>query len=155
MRLTLKALALTAALAAFALTSVAATATTPTRNGHGTASSGFSKRHHAARIHAEHVHHAHLVHAAKLRHAAAVIDSFVTVGYRVSVCEEGGDWHFAGTTFDGGIGFALATWAEFKLPRDPYWMHDASPYEQSRALFRLVEHYGIAMPDQSGCTGSY
>lgn len=105
--------------------------------------------------HDQAVRHAHAVHRAHLRHAAEVIHATVDVGYRVSICEEGGDWSYSGSTFDGGIGFLHATWIEFKRSPDPAWMHSASPYEQSRALFALVRHYGIAMPDQAGCTGGY
>jgi hypothetical protein len=73
---------------------------------------------------------------------------------RVARCEEGGNWHFAGTTFDGGIGWTPANWAHFRKHRWPHFMHDASPHMQANALFRFVRYYGIALPDQHGwCSG--
>ena len=79
----------------------------------------------------------------------------VAVAYRVAVCEEGGDWHYRGSTYSGGLGFLRATWAQFKAPGDPYDMADATPIQQARALYRFVAHYGIGFPDQAGCTGGY
>lgn len=105
--------------------------------------------------HALAVHRARVRHSERLRAAEGLISRVVTVGARVSLCEEGLRWHYVGSVYDGGLGFLLATWQQFKRPADPYWMHDASPYEQSRALFALVSHYGIEMPDQSGCSGGY
>jgi hypothetical protein len=34
-------------------------------------------------------------------------------------------------------------------------MHDASPREQTGAMYRFVAHYGIAMPDQDGVCRGY
>jgi hypothetical protein len=73
---------------------------------------------------------------------------------RVSNCEEGGDWHYVGTSFDGGIGWTPANWARFRKPTWPRFMHSAPPHMQANALFRFVRYYGIALPDQAGvCTG--
>lgn len=74
---------------------------------------------------------------------------------RVNVCEEGGDWHVNGPEYFGGLGWLAATWAEFREHAWPSDMADAPPYMQANAMFRFVWHYGIAMPDQAGCTGSY
>jgi hypothetical protein len=74
---------------------------------------------------------------------------------RVSICEEGGDWDFAGNVFDGGIGWTLTNWQEFRKPTWPRWMHQASPHMQANALFRFVRRYGIAMPDQAGACAGY
>ncbi|HEV3211838.1 MAG TPA: hypothetical protein VGZ03_00440 [Acidimicrobiales bacterium] len=74
---------------------------------------------------------------------------------RVSRCEEGGNWHFAGTTFDGGIGWTPENWARFRKPTWPRFMHDAPPHMQANALFRFVRYFGIAMPDQNGTCAGY
>jgi hypothetical protein len=73
---------------------------------------------------------------------------------RVARCEEGGNWHFAGASFDGGIGWTPANWARFRKPHWPRFMHEAPPRMQANALFRFVRYYGIPLPDQNGlCTG--
>jgi hypothetical protein len=99
-------------------------------------------------------------HAHHRRHGSArprlfgVTPKMMAAAARVSRCEEGGNWHFVGTTFDGGIGWTLDNWAQFRKPSWPRFMHDASPHMQANALFRFVRHYGIAMPDQAGwCSG--
>ena len=74
---------------------------------------------------------------------------------RVSLCEEGGDWDFAGTAFDGGIGWTPSNWLQFRKRTWPRWMHDAPPRMQANALFRFVRFYGIAMPDQAGACAGY
>ena len=74
---------------------------------------------------------------------------------RVSRCEEGGNWHFAGSTFDGGIGWTPENWAQFRKPTWPRHMHSAPPHMQANALFRFVWHYGIALPDQNGSCAGY
>ncbi len=88
------------------------------------------------------------------RQLFGVSPRMMTEASRVARCEEGGNWHFAGTTFDGGIGWTLANWAHFRKPTWPRYMHDAPPHMQANALFRFVWHFGIALPDQDGsCTG--
>jgi hypothetical protein len=79
----------------------------------------------------------------------------MTMAEHVAVCEEGGDWHFRGEVFDGGIGWTLGNWAHFRRPSWPRFMHDAPPRMQANALFRFVWHYRIAMPDQAGYCAGY
>lgn len=74
---------------------------------------------------------------------------------RVNVCEEGGNWHVDGPVFSGGLGWLHSTWSMFRRPAWPRDMADAPPYMQANAMWRFVWHFGIAMPDQNGCTGSY
>ena len=79
----------------------------------------------------------------------------MAMAQRVSNCEEAGNWHFRGNTFDGGIGWTLDNWAHFRKSTWPRWMHDAPPHMQANALFRFVWHYRIAMPDQAGYCAGY
>jgi hypothetical protein len=74
---------------------------------------------------------------------------------RVSRCEEGGDWDFAGTSFDGGIGWTPENWVHFRKPSWPRFMHNAPPRMQANALFRFVRYYGIGLPDQNGVCAGY
>lgn len=114
--------------------------------------------HHAQAVHSAHVWHAEREHAAAERRAALARAKqlrMIAVAQRVADCEESGNWHFEGGVFDGGIGFSIANWRQFRAPHDPYWMHDATPLQQAQALFRFVAHYGIALPDQHGVCAGY
>lgn len=97
----------------------------------------------------------HLVSARRHRQLFGITPRMMTEASRVARCEEGGNWHFAGTTFDGGIGWTLANWAHFRKPTWPRYMHSASPHMQANALFRFVWHFGIALPDQNGACAGY
>jgi len=137
---------------------------------------------HDARAHARPRHHAHPPHTHRHRHwhrhghwhrrghlrrhrhwhrirrrpkLYGVTPRMMQMAERVSVCEEGGNWHFRGTVFDGGLGWTLSNWVIFRKPHWPRWMHDAPPHMQANALFRFVRHFGIAMPDQSGACAGY
>jgi hypothetical protein len=79
----------------------------------------------------------------------------MTEAARVARCEEGGNWHFEGTTFDGGIGWTLTNWEHFRKPTWPRYMHQAPPHMQANALFRFVWYFGIALPDQNGTCAGY
>jgi hypothetical protein len=115
----------------------------------------------ALSAHQARIRHAHNVHVAEVRKARAeyltnLHDAWmVAVASRVSVCEEGLDWSFSGPVYSGGLGFLWATWDQFKTRSDPANMANATPLQQARALFALVDYYGIAMPDQHGCSGGY
>ena len=93
--------------------------------------------------------------AAVLRTHYGVTSAMMAQAQRVSVCEEGGNWHFVGSVFDGGIGWTLANWQQFRRPEWPTHMHDASKWMQANALFRFIRHYGIGMPDQDGVCRGY
>ena len=76
----------------------------------------------------------------------------------VNRCEESGDWHVAGPTYFGGIGWLWATWQQWRQPSDPLNMAQATPQEQARAMARFVGHaMGGWWPDQpaGNCTGGY
>lgn len=93
-------------------------------------------------------------HATSRRNLFGVTPRMMAAAARVSRCEEGGNWHFAGTSFDGGIGWTPENWAHFRRPTWPRFMHDAPPHMQANALYRFVWYFRIAMPDQDGmCTG--
>lgn len=120
----------------------------------------------ASRVHHHH-HHRH--HARRHRHHRrrlrgpstsrrglfGVTPRMMAAAARVSRCEEGGNWHFAGTSFDGGIGWTPENWARFRKPSWPRFMHDAPPHMQANALFRFVHYFGIPMPDQNGACAGY
>src|ERR1700680_1294392 len=99
----------------------------------GSAAGSHPLTRHQALVHwSEAYHHQKRIHRAHLLEAAADRDNaLLLIAQRVANCEEGGNWHFAGSTFDGGIGFMLPVWQQFKRPSDPYWMHDATPLEQA------------------------
>jgi hypothetical protein len=99
-------------------------------------------------------HHKRAPSRARLR-LFGITPKMMAVAGRVSRCEEGGNWHFAGTSFDGGIGWTPANWARFRKPTWPRHMHDAPPHMQANALFRFVRYFGIAMPDQHGSCAGY
>lgn len=102
------------------------------------------------RVHRRHVHHHH----ARPSHYGVSRPMMREVA-RVNVCEEGGNWHVDGPLFSGGLGWMHATWSMFRRPDWPSDMADAPPYMQANAMWRFVWHFGISMPDQAGCTGSY
>jgi hypothetical protein len=100
-----------------------------------------------------HAHHRrHSTSRAKL---FGITPKMMAAAAHVSRCEEGGNWHFVGTSFDGGVGWTPENWVQFRRPTWPRFMHDAPPHMQANALFRFVWHYGIAMPDQNGWCSSY
>ncbi len=109
------------------------------------------------RPHHQHHHRHHVVHHHR-RHRPdhyGVTRAMMQEVARVNVCEEGGNWHVDGPVFSGGLGWLHATWHMFRRPTWPTDMADAPPYMQANAMWRFVWYFGIAMPDQVGCTGSY
>jgi hypothetical protein len=127
---------------AASVTSVAADATGPRR----------------ARVVRHHPHPPRIVRRAPARprqELYGVSDAMFAAASRVAMCEEGGNWHFAGPVFDGGIGWTIANWRQFRLPDWPVWMHDAPPRMQANALYRFVRHYGMGLPDQDGVCRGY
>lgn len=75
----------------------------------------------------------------------------------VALCEEGGNWHYRGGDYAGGVGFRLATWATFRYKTFPASMADATPQQQAWALSHMLAHYRMNWPDQprGNCTGGY
>jgi hypothetical protein len=102
-------------------------------------------------------HHHHRHHLASRARAAlfGVSPRMMRAASRVASCEEGGNWHFAGSSFDGGIGWTPENWWHFRKPSWPRFMHDAPPHMQANALFRFVWHYQMALPDQNGSCSGY
>ena len=81
--------------------------------------------------------------------------SIMAKATRVAICEEGG-WNNAhGPLYYGSVGFLDATWQMFRYKTFPARMDHASPSEQAWALSHMLAHYGMAWPDQFGCSGSY
>jgi hypothetical protein len=77
---------------------------------------------------------------------------------KVSICEEGGNWHVNGSRFAGGLGFTKANWAQFNTFGFPSNAAFATPYQQIRvAVAFAVHYYGSAnfAPDQNGCGNGY
>jgi hypothetical protein len=100
-------------------------------------------------------HHHHRTHSTSRHSLFGVTPRMMVAASRVSRCEEGGDWHFAGSSFDGGIGWTPENWAHFRKPTWPRFMHDAPPHMQANALYRFVWHYRMALPDQDGMCSGY
>lgn len=76
----------------------------------------------------------------------------------VNICEEGGNWHVAGSVYSGGLGFSHANWATFNTYGFPATASTATPDEQVKVAVAFAEHYWgtpNAAPDQSGCNGGY
>lgn len=78
---------------------------------------------------------------------------------RVHICEEGngrGSWHINGSTYAGGLGWMLATWAQWRRHDFPLSAANATPQQQAWAMQRFVAHaMGGWWPDQPHCTGGY
>ena len=116
------------------------------------ASASTVRPHARHRVHAH--HHRHVRHHPR-RELYGISPAMMTAAARVSRCEEGGNWHFSGTYFDGGIGWTPANWLHFRKPQWPRFMHDAPPHMQANALYRFVRYYGIGLPDQNGVCAGY
>ena len=104
---------------------------------------------HRPRVHVVRVHR---------RDDALVSPLVMALTTNVNRCEESGDWHVAGPTYFGGIGWLWATWQQWRQPSDPLNMAQATPQEQARAMARFVGHVmGGWWPDQPAghCTGAY
>src|ERR1035437_4489978 len=70
---------------------------------------------------------------------------------KISVCENGAPgWNPPkGSAFPDSIGFTAANWYQFGGGSD------LSPSTQIAVGNRFMAHYGMALPDQNGCSGSY
>jgi len=70
---------------------------------------------------------------------------------KISVCENGmPGWNPPkGSAYPNSIGFTAANWAQFGGGSD------LSPATQIAVGQRFMAHYGMALPDQQGCSGSY
>ena len=101
------------------------------------------------------IHHPRLAPTHAQPNTFGVTPSMMAAAQRVSTCEEGGNWHFVGTSFDGGIGWTPTNWLLFRKPTWPRFMHDAPPRMQANALFRFVRYFRISMPDQTGTCAGY
>ena len=70
---------------------------------------------------------------------------------KISVCENGpGAWNPPrGSKYPDSLGITTANWYAFGGTAD------LSPEAQAGVEARFLAHYGMAWPDQNGCTGSY
>jgi hypothetical protein len=82
---------------------------------------------------------------------------------RVHICEERGyGWHVDGPVYFGGLGWKVnkygvqQLWLNFKPPRAPQSMADATPFQQAWAEAHFIGSvFHGWWPDQVGCTGGY
>jgi hypothetical protein len=72
---------------------------------------------------------------------------------RLAICETGGInggrplWTHQNSTYGGALGFALSTWAQFRVyvrPLPPQYAWDASPAQQLAVGRHLVRLYGYS-----------
>lgn len=71
---------------------------------------------------------------------------------KVNQCEENGNWHIDGASYQGGLGISLTNWDAYGGQRDfgPEWA--ASPEEQVVIAMRISPDW---VPDVEGCTGAW
>lgn len=75
---------------------------------------------------------------------------------KVAWCEQHGNWHFNGATFDGGLGIARYNWDKFRPDDFPLAAHLATPEQQVVVAQRIQAYGGYEgyVPDQDGsCRG--
>jgi hypothetical protein len=61
----------------------------------------------------------------------------------VQNCEEGPGttgWSTAGSEYEGGLGFAYATWDQYRFPDSPAYAYDATPIQQMEVAQNVVDH---------------
>jgi hypothetical protein len=68
---------------------------------------------------------------------------------RVAICEEGGWVGASGSAFPDSLGIKAANWYRFGGGAD------VSPTAQILVADRMAATYGIRVPDQDGCAGSW
>jgi hypothetical protein len=74
---------------------------------------------------------------------------------RVAVCESGG-WVVLGWSYPDSLGITRTNYLAFGgRPQPPGRVSRAGIVAQIRVADRLIHHYGISIPDQTGCTGSW
>ncbi len=67
-------------------------------------------------------------------------------------CEQPGPWTNGGpgSTFSGGLGLHISTWASFRLPGMPSWAGGASSWQQIAVARRVMQRYGAS--PWAGCS---
>jgi len=69
---------------------------------------------------------------------------------RVSICEEGGNWHVRGSLYSGGLGITNHNWTYYSRGMGfPASAADATPVQQIAVAKKINGGYGV--PDQHGC----
>jgi len=69
---------------------------------------------------------------------------------RVSICEEGGNWHVRGSLYSGGLGITNYNWTYYSRGMGfPANAADATPVQQIAVAKKI--NRGYAVPDQHGC----
>jgi Transglycosylase-like domain len=75
---------------------------------------------------------------------------------KVAWCEQHGNWHFNGSTYDGGLGMLRTNWHAYGGTQFAPEAHLATPEEQVVVARRIQARAGIPefVPDQDGgCSG--
>jgi hypothetical protein len=75
---------------------------------------------------------------------------------KVAQCEQGGNWHFNGSTYDGGLGIMRGNWYAYGGREFAPEAHLATPEEQVAVARRIQARAGYPdfVPDQDGrCSG--
>lgn len=70
---------------------------------------------------------------------------------KVNVCEEGGNWHVAGSEYSGGLGISNVNWAHYGGTAFSPTAAGATPDEQIVVARRIQPN----PPDQNGCGGGW
>ena len=79
-----------------------------------------------------------------------VTKSDIIAWSKVSVCEEGGNWHVRGSLYSGGLGITNHNWTYYSRGMGfPANAADATPVQQIAVAKRLNKGYNV--PDQKGC----
>jgi hypothetical protein len=68
---------------------------------------------------------------------------------KVSVCEEGGNWHLIGSKFSGGLGISVTNWNKYGGTFFASTGAAATPDEQIVVAMRI--QHQAPTPDQNGC----
>jgi hypothetical protein len=103
-------------------------------------------RHHPTRVGSKH-------HPAKSRPEKLPAD--FAAWSKVAVCESGG-WVVLGSAYPDSLGITATNFHAFGGQSQPVGATSlAERVAQIRVADRLIHHYGISIPDQAGCAGSW
>jgi len=75
---------------------------------------------------------------------------------KVAWCEQGGNWHFNGSIYDGGLGMLRSNWYAYGGREFAPEAHLATPEEQVTVAIRIQARAGFPdfVPDNDGrCSG--
>jgi hypothetical protein len=69
---------------------------------------------------------------------------------RISICETGGNWQHSNSSYQGGLGFAIASWDGFAPARFPNEAWQATRLQQMYTAERIYDRYQLT---GWGCRG--